>query len=324
MVKRKHLAISVSILLHAVCLSKSYAGAYLTAPGNYKYSMSFSSLDYTSNKKRDYRASIFVKIQDMIYKLGAQKEEITRAAKEQNRISTDLEIHRIHSLELDINELERIAKEIATFSDDVMSCFEIEYGITDSQSFGMKIHYTIDKFAEIQNKSVQKTTPVGKDIESFYKYKLFQGNNFTLTVQPKFHYSIYNDFSAYNVDLGLFLLHSKEGKKRTSFQEIGVIARKYWSKEGQSPVGHVIYLLEGYKFKNGFMVSNYTEYEKKKSSNFLYKGTIYEQVSIAKEFYFDSLNVQNFTAQIGYFWKSSIANPMYTISGPIFSLWCDL
>ena len=324
MVKRKYLAISLIILCSAVCLPTSYAGAYLPEPGHYKYSTSFLFLDRMSQKKRDYLASTFAKIHDRIHELRVAKEEIIKIAAEHNIILTDLERHNIYSIELDIAELEEGSKEISTFKDDTMSYFEIEYGINDNQSLGLKIDYIIDKFVEIQNKTMQKTTHVGKNVESFYKYKLFQSDNIVVTLQPKFHYSTYNDSSTYNADLGVFLGHSHEGKKHTSFQEIGIIARKYWGKGIKNPIGYALSLLEGFKFKNGFMISNYTEYEKKKSDNFLYKSTIYEQVSVAKEFYFDSLNVQNFTAQVGYFWKGSTANPVYTISGPIFSLWCDL
>ena len=90
---------------------------------------------------------------------------------------------------------------------------------------------------------MQKTTHVGKNVESFYKYKLFQSDNIVVTLQPKFHYSTYNDSSTYNADLGVFLGHSHEGKKHTSFQEIGIIARKYWGKGIKNPIGYALSLL---------------------------------------------------------------------------------
>jgi len=324
MVKGKYLTISLIILLNTICCSSSYAGAYLPEPGHYKYSMSYSSLDTISKKKRNQRASIFTKIQDVIREFSADREEIIQIANEQNRVMTTVEMEEVDSLGFDIEELKEEAKSMASFSDDIMSCMEIEYGITESQSFGLKIDYTMDKFAEIQNEELHRTTHVGKDIESFYKYKLFQNDKIIATLQPKLHYSIYNDVPSYKVDMGLFIGHSHEGKKHTSFQEIGIVARKYFEKGVKTPVGFVISFLEGFKLKNGLIISNYNEYEKKKSTNFLYKATIYEQISFAKEFSFASVNTQSFTAQIGYFWKGSAANPVYTISGPIFSLWCDL
>ena len=81
---------------------------------------------------------------------------------------------------------------------------------------------------------MQKTTHVGKNVESFYKYKLFQSDNIVVTLQPKFHYSTYNDSSTYNADLGVFLGHSHEGKKHTSFQEIGIIARNIGVRESKT------------------------------------------------------------------------------------------
>ena len=105
---------------------------------------------------------------------------------------------------------------------------------------------------------------------------------------------------------------------------MGIAARKYFRKEATNKVGYTISMLEGIELENGIMFSNYTEYERSKFTNFLYTSTVYDQISVAKEFYFDNLRMQNFTVQIGYFWKGSTADHIYTISGPIFSLWFDL
>ena len=151
MVKRKYLAISLIILCSAVCLPTSYAGAYLPEPGHYKYSTSFLFLDRMSQKKRDYLASTFAKIHERIHELRVAKEEIIKIAAEHNIILTDLERHNIYSIELDIAELEEGSKEISTFKDDTMSYFEIEYGINDNQSLGLK--YASGEPASIQSLS---------------------------------------------------------------------------------------------------------------------------------------------------------------------------
>ena len=319
--KRKYLIIVCLIIQHT---TYTHAGAYLPDVGKYKYYSSVSTIDSFSRKKREERIAAFAEIQDMMYALGNEQQKLIKTAAGQNRQLTNSEKRTIESNSLSIKKLNDLANNIGSFNDDASSCFGVEYGINENQSFGLKIDYTLGKFAEIQNNTVNRTTNVGKDIEVLYKNKLFQNESIIVTLQPAMGYFSYNDSPAYKMELGLLIGHSHEGKRFETFQEIGVIARQSLQKNTNTRLGYVIYITEGFKFKNGFMLTNYTEYEKNHSSNLLYKTTIYEQVSVAKEFHFDSLKVQNFTAQIGYFWKGSRANNIYTISGPIFSLWFNL
>ena len=39
---------------------------------------------------------------------------------------------------------------------------------------------------------------------------------------------------------------------------------------------------------------------------------------------FDNLRLDCFTAQVGYFWKGSLVDRFYTVSGPIFSIWLNI
>lgn len=82
--------------------------------------------------------------------------------------------------------------------------------------------------------------------------------------------------------------------------------------------------MDGIKFKNGIMLTNFIQYERTKLKNLIYSHTIYEQISIAKELGLDKLIKNDFTAQIGYFWKSSLMGKNFTISGPILSIWLNV
>ena len=143
-------------------------------------------------------------------------------------------------------------------------------------------------------------------------------------MQPKSHYLTYSGAKdRHYFDVALLMVYSRKNKRKfTTFCEVGISARQYTSKN--NPVGYTLIMLDGIRFRNGIVLSNYTEYEKTKSENFLYGRTIYDQISVAKEFYFDNLKTQYFTIQMGYFWKSSMKDSLYTVSGPIFSLWLDL
>ena len=153
MVKRKYLGTSFTILLSVIFIyqSNSYASAWLPERGSYKYLTSFSAIDKISKKKRDERSEIFVKIQNAIYTLDIEKNTIRQSAENQDRELLNSELRDIEKLDIDIKKLEEDAKTISAFSDDKMAYFEVEYGATDTQSFGLKLGYKTDKFAEICN-----------------------------------------------------------------------------------------------------------------------------------------------------------------------------
>ena len=305
--------------------SNSSASAWLPLPGTYKYTATFGITDKMSKDKRDTRSQEFVEIQNNIHRLGNQKNFIYQRAKDENRKLFNLEKIEIEEIENDIALLEEEAKFMSSFSDDKMSFFEVEYGATNTQSFGLKLGYTNDKFADIK---VQKTKAIkiGKDLDIFYKYNIYNKNDFLITLRPKLHYSKYSCAgNKKHIDISVLMGYSQENRKKsTSFYEVGITGRKYYQKDVSSKISYVISMLEGIKFDDGITFSNYTEYEKAKFTNFIYNRTIYDQVSIAKEFYFDSLKSKSFTFQVGYFWKESLENSIYTIAGPIVSIWFNL
>jgi len=81
---------------------------------------------------------------------------------------------------------------------------------------------------------------------------------------------------------------------------------------------------QGWKFKNGFMLVNFTKYYIRKEYGLIYNKTLYEQISVAKEIKFSKLKRNNLTIQIGLFWDRSLINPNYKISGTVFSIWLDI
>ncbi len=324
MAKRKYLTIILIWLLSNVNVFKVQASAYLPEIGQYKYSASVSCLDSKSQKKRDQNAASFVEIQDISAYPKNKIKHIINNAVEKNRGLTELEIDEIKFLKSTIKELYEEAKTTATFIDDFAYSFEIEYGISKNQSFGLKFNYKQDKFVEIRNKFAEKVKYRAHNITSFYKYKLFQNDEYIITLEPRITYSNYNKNLSYNGDLGLFIGHSSQEEKCTHFQEFGVALTKSWTNKNQKSLGCKISFVEGAKFKNNLMIIGYTEYQVKKSANFLYNNMIYEQISVAKDFSFANLGHGMVTAQIGYFWKGNVTNRRYTISGPIFSLWYNL
>lgn len=326
MVKRKYIKLIlliscvISIFPHII-----YASAYLPEPETYKYTTSVSTIDKISRKMRKQKMELFEKIQDAVYSLGIIRDTIAKRASDEKRALYNSESRDIISINYEIEKLEKEAKILDSFSDDTMSYLEVEYGADENKSFGTKLAYNTSRFSTIDNKKTYRNTNDTKNIDVFFKYKIWQNNRYIVTARPNLHYSIYNNrYNSHILDLGIFVGRSKKKKKNTNFQEIGFSLIKHWGKWAPKDLGYKISLTEGLKFNNSVMISNYTEYKKIRSKNYLYSDTVYDQISIAKDFYFGSLYNQKFTAQIGYFWKGARTNKLYIISGPIFSAWLDL
>lgn len=325
MAKRKYLIITLVISQNILSLTNAYASAWLPETGKYKYALSTSCADKPSIKKRRQKIDQFIKIQDLIDASFRAKNAIILNAKNRNRLLLDSEQREIEILDQNIKQYKKSSEELQAFNDNFSSSFEVEYGLNDNQSFGMKIDYSTIKFVEVKNLGTKKRTYISKKFEPFYKYKLLEPGHWIITAQSKMGYATYRNTPTYNIDMGLIIGYAKEDKyKRNSFHEFGISARKYFSKDIKKSIGFVFSISEGVQFKNGITIANYTEYESKNTSQYLYKATIYEQVSVAKQFAFGNLGLQNVVAQLGYFWKGSVANNSYTISGPVFSLWFDL
>ena len=305
--------------------TESYAGAWLPEVGTYNLYFSHSILDARSRKIRNMRKEAFIDMQNEIQKLGMVKNLIYKKASDLKRELLNSELRNIEQINRDIDLLKQESSEITSFSDENSSYFELEYGLAEDRSFGTKIGYKTDKFADLNSGDASKTR-YGREIDIFYKYKFFDNESLVAIIRPKIHFSTYDKRKSLGYsDFELLIGHSRIKKNYGAYFECGIIARKYYgSIIGNNSIGHVLSMQEGIKFGRGFTVSNYTEYEKAKFVNILYRRTIYDQVSIAKEITFDSLGLNCFTAQVGYFWKGSLVDRFYTVSGPIFSVWLNL
>ena len=338
MAQRKYLI----ILLSCVILNynnAANANAWLPAAGQYQYHLTYGMIDKPSRKRRNERSDYFIALQEQITNHNDLKSQIENNALSQNRNLTAFEQTSIEELEIENKDLEEEAKYLSSFSDDSMAFFDVEYGATDSQSFGVKIGYINDKFAKISSgpnlDAIGKKSSEGKSLDVFYKYQLFKNDSWSIILSPKVHYSKYTATKAgCYFDAALIVGYSKEQEvdkkkkdqepKYVAFQEFGISARKYARHDASKNPGYVITMLDGVRFNDGVIFTNYIEYEKAKFDNYLYNRTLYEQISVAKEFYLDNLKQKTFTIQLGYFWKGSVENQIYTMSGPILSLWLTI
>ncbi len=314
----------IGLIAFIFTTTESYAGAWLPEVGTYNLYSSHSYIDARSRKIRNIRKEAFIDIQSDIQELGMVRDLIYKRASDLGRKLLNSELRNIEQINHDIGLLEQESSELASFSDENSSYFELEYGLAEAHSFGTKVGYKTNKFADL-NSGKTSATNYGREIDIFYKYKVFENENWVATIRPKIHFSTYDRRKSLGYsDFELLIGHSRIKKNYGAYFECGITARKYYGRIIDNSIGYVLSMQEGIKFGRGFTLSNYTEYEKAKFVNILYRQTIYDQVSIAKEITFDSLGVNCFTAQIGYFWKGSLVNRFYTVSGPIFSVWLNL
>ena len=114
------------------------------------------------------RKESFIDIQNNISKLSKAQAMIRKKAVDLGRELLNSELRNVEQIERDIALLERESVELSSFSDESSSYFELEYGLADSHSFGTKLVYKTDKFADI-NSGETSVTKSGQEIDIFYK-----------------------------------------------------------------------------------------------------------------------------------------------------------
>ncbi len=297
---------------------RSSANPWLPKVGEYKVYLGFAQVDKKSKKEILLRKDLYFKTLNKIYVLRSIKESIIQSAKMSGRDLLNSESRQIETIDYDLINLSSNADELGAFTDDSFSTFEVEYGATEKDSFGIKILYRKDHIATLSNNNYSYSN-TGNEADIYYKNKLWEYDNWVITLQPKINISsVAKKSSIKHVDLALLIGHSSIKKNREVFGEFGIELRRHNDKFVHKPFGYLIILQEGIKFGKKWVLSNYTEYEKVKSRSHLYRTTIYDQVSFAREF---TLNKINIYGQLGYFWKYSIVDRNYMISGPVFSLY---
>ena len=314
----------IGFLIFVLSATQSYATAWLPEADTYNLYSGHSYIDARSRKIRNMRKENFINIQNDILELSKVRAMIRKEAVDRGRELLNSELRNIEQIEKDIALLEQESAELLSFSDESSSYFELEYGLADSHSLVTKLVYKTDKFADI-NSGKTFVTKSGQEIDIFYKYKIFDHGSWVATIRPKINFSTHNKQKSISyTDFDLLVGHSRIKKAYSTYLECGITMRKYYNRVSNHSIGYVLSVQEGIKFSNGFILSNYTEYEKAKFINILYRRTIYDQVSIAKELAFDNLRLDCLTVQVGYFWKGSLVDRFYTVSGPIFSIWLNV
>ena len=328
MVKRKYIKCRLLFILVLHILgyhTNSTGDAWLPDEDTYQFSSTFSTIDKKSKSKKNRRAKAFIKIRDEVDALYSIRYAIYNKASKEKRNLRNSEIRQIETIEREIKDLDEASNMLSAFRDEHFAQLSVEYGASKKQSFGVKLGYVLDKFAGYNNPDHNKQF-IGKEADLFYKYQIFINKKWAISIKPTIQFSSYdNKNSCKFADIAIFAGYSKQKKNGTSlFHEFGFGLRKYFKNSIASKTGYSASMMDGIKFKNGIMLTNFTQYERSKLKNLIYSHTIYEQLSIAREFKMNKLIKNDFTAQIGYFWKSSLIDKTFVVSGPILSVWLNV
>lgn len=333
MVKRKYIILlfrsNVLLYISAIYVlgwnEYVIAEAWLPSKGTYQYSSTFSTIDKRSKTSKNRRASAAVKIRDEAETLRTIKYSIIDKAFKEKRNLRRSEIRQLKTITKELKALDQAASMLSAFRDEHFAQFSVEYGASEIQSFGIKFNYIVDKFSKYNDPNHNKEF-IGKDANFFYKYQIFKNDKWVVSIKPTVQFSSYDNKSSCKfLDIATFAGYSKEKKNGNSvFHEFGFSLRKNFRNSIGNGIGYSASTMDGMKFKNGIMLTNFTEYERTKLKNLTYSQTVYEQISVAKEFSLGKLIKNGFTAQIGYFWKSSLIGKNFTISGPVLSIWLNV
>jgi hypothetical protein len=293
-----------------------YASAWLIDSARYRYTSTIAIIDKNSKYIKQLRADLYLQTQQRLVYLRNQLKLVNS------------QLARHYKLSEEIVALEKIAKNLCSYQDEIITIATIEYGITNNQNLAIQLLYKQNSFQGSKNinyRSANRLT--NSEISIFYKIKLLQNDKYIISVQPRISV---NKNTAHQPQLAYELLLlsgiSKNFRSASLFTQnsigFGQDLNNSYSKRNY----YCFSTSEGIKFDNNILLTSFTQYSFRKNYGNIYSKTLYNQLSVAKEIKLSKPNNSSnndLTAQIGYFWDQSLINKNYKLSGVIFSLWIN-
>ncbi|WP_341789444.1 hypothetical protein [Rickettsia endosymbiont of Polydrusus tereticollis] len=285
--------------------NKVNASAWLLEEGRYRYSINVSNVDKASKKEKKQREVFAREIKEEIEQLEMYAGQLKANSPDYKKILKR------------IKKLRQAARQLPPYQEEWFTSGAIEYGITDNQNFGVHFLFKKEKF------NGKKT--FNEEASLFYKLKLFQENDFVLSLQPKIFVSKNKGRAEeFFAEISLLAGMSEKIYSASVFNQNTVSIGHYLNYFGYKKRYYNVSTTEGVKFKNGFMLVSFTKYHNRQDYGYIYEKTVYEQLSVAKIIKFDNVGKNFLTTQLGYFWDQSLSNKKYKISGITFSIWLDV
>lgn len=316
-IKASLLFVFTSYILFAFVINDALAS--LPAAGSYKF---YTSVFFTDDEAKRFQR----KKNDAIIRIG---QEIAYYNSLTRKLTSEEQEEK--------SDLEKFLEELNCFDDHLYNMAELEYGFRENKSLGLRLFYKQDKTMLVRhlNKSVPeysyKIDRTG-GFGGYYKTLLKEGAKWQIIAMQDFAYfekiapadvnknnaTIEENTSFY------FDCHAQDKKGRNYFSQAGIGVGHKWAGKYSATIAKIS-LFESFELvkKWNLSLNNYTEQSFTDRGNMFYKSVIYEQVGLAKDVV-NSHNQTKFTVQFGYYWKKSLIDEDFIISGPIFSLWMTL
>jgi hypothetical protein len=286
-------------------INKVHASAWLLEQGRYRYIIGGNKVNKISKNEKKQRAEAVLYIRERLVYLREYLEKVNDKPNLHAKILRQ------------IKRLEQKIVELSSYQDEQFVSSTIEYGITDNQNIGVYFLYKEDKFLNEKN--------ISTDASIYYKLKLFEDNDFVVSIQPKILMSkskkLKEDFLG---EISLLMGMSKNIHSVTIFNQNVFSFGHSINNLDSKKMYYNFSTCEGIKFKNGIMLTSFTKYHTRQHYGYVYDSSVYEQLGVAKIINFGQEKRNSLTAQIGYFWDYSLSNKKYKISGISFSAWLDV
>lgn len=344
MVKRKYLIFYIFLITSQNIL----ASPWLPDIGKYKYSISTSKIDKGSKILKKQRVGFYIKTENLIDDFLLYRENLFNEMNAEiemrirmlptvftaeSRRSQITEItqmvsnkfnQKIAFIDVSVKSLKNTLCQMHSYQDQEQISSTIEYGATDQISFGINALYQENRFVNSKYTDTKDHSQT-KSGDIFLKYKLFQNNNYIISVQPKILIKARSNYHQDTFqDLSILLGFSKKKGSLEFFTESGIAIGGGVSSNTSKNKYYTFALSEGVKLPYSFTLVNFTKFYIRRNYGYIYKKSIYKQLSIAKTFNFNNLRVSNLSIQLGYFWDTSLKAKNFSISGAVFSLWFEV
>lgn len=292
--------------------TNSDGGAWLPDEGGYKLSSAVLFIDGDTKKFQKAKS-------ESILDIYRELNSLFRANQTTNAMKQTIE------------ELQALRDDLNGFNDQFLVNSELEYGINAKYSFGLKGSFNEKKSLSYKyNESPYKDNSFkrqfAREVGFYYKYSLYKDDSWQISLAPEITYSKITKLNKTIItNIGSFIGHSrisKSGKKNVA--ELGFVIGKIFNEGYKNTIFKKISFFEGVEVLKSLFLNNYFEYSFASNGNVMYKNVMYEQIGISKEFAMGRVGRQRLTTQIGYYWKKSLSNKAFKVSGPVFSLWMNL
>ncbi len=303
----------------AITATETHANPWLPNPGKWKYYFDSTNYNISKNIKADYEKYITAEKEIILsYKIIDEINLKTALAKDRSKTHEDklrleeAKNHRIGIIKNHIAQLQ-LLKQYLYYDYKLFDIGQgVEYGHNEKFSYGIDGYFGKLKYSYNSNTKI------------FLKYKIFQKDNYVITIKPNFNLGKISNMVAIETIFGSSKKISRKKHKLETeiFQYSGIGVTKYI---GNNPITNRLgYQLEncvGIKLKTDILLLIQTINEIQPGYMGLFSNIVKNHFKISKEI---DINDSKLSFNIGYFTIKSISGKKHLGSGYGGGIWIEI